>query len=108
MAVAARHITFRNVKFRWRATGTDWGISLTIWPEAGRSITCRFDYHHQKTPRENGVVLLTRQIVITNRIVRRVLIHAVEQHAYAPNGDGQLQLRDVDDFIDLSDAIRAD
>lgn len=104
--VGARRITFRNVTFRWRATGNDGWISLTIWPTEGRAITCNFGYHQKATPRADGVALLSGQLVITNRIVRRVLVYAIEQHGYEPSGVGQLNLRNIDAMIDLSDAER--
>ncbi|WP_394827986.1 hypothetical protein [Pendulispora albinea] len=106
----ARNIVVHDVKYRWRATGNDGWISLVVWPDgpAGPTITCSLGYHHTKTPMGNGVTALTEQIVITNRIVRRVIEYAVRQFDYDPRREGeQLDLRHVDHAIDLSDAIRS-
>ena len=51
---------------------------------------------------------LTGQIVITNRIVRRVIELAVREHDYDPRTKGkQINLRHVDKAIDISGAVRA-
>jgi hypothetical protein len=46
--------------------------------------------------------------VVTNRLVRRVILYAVERLAYDPAGDGkQLRFPNADRQIDIRDAIRA-
>lgn len=106
----ARNIVVHDVKYRWRATGNDGWISLVIWPDdlPGPPIACSLGYDQTSVPMANGAVALTRQIVITNRIVRRVIDHAIRDHEYDPRTKGkQLDLRHVDRAVDLSDAVRA-
>lgn len=106
----ARNIVVNDVKYRWRATGNDGGIGLVVWPEdlPGPPIACSIDYDHTLVPISSTVTALTRQLVVTNRIVRRVIEYAVQVHAYDPRTKGkQLNLRDVDQVIDVSDAVRS-
>jgi hypothetical protein len=107
----ARNIVVDGVRYRWRATGNDEAISLLVWPDElpGPTIACSLGYHQKATPLGEGRIALTQQIVITARIVRQVILHALRAHAYDPRKEGtQLDLRRLDDAIDLSDAIRSD
>jgi hypothetical protein len=100
----------QDVKYRWRATGNDDFISLVIWPAdlPGAAIVSMLGYHQVPVPRGDGSARLTQQIVITNRIVRQVIEHAVRAFGYDPHTKGkELDLRNVDESIDLSAAIRS-
>lgn len=104
----ARNIVVNGIHYRWRATGNDGWITLVIWPHdlAGRRIHCTFGYDQTETPLGGGVTSLTRQLVVTNRLVRRVLLHAIgigyDPQTKAP----QLDLGRVDKPIDIADAER--
>src|SRR4051794_24789872 len=76
---AARNIVVNGLRYRWRATGNDGWISLVISPQGlpGARIPCTFDYHQTGVPGGGGRITLTRQLVITNRIVRRVVEYAL-------------------------------
>ena len=106
----ARHIVVEDVKYRWRATGNDGYISLAVWPEElpGSTITSTFSYDQTLIPQGDGSASATRQIVITSRIVRRVIEYAARAHGYDARANArQLDLRDMGDKIDLSDALRS-
>ena len=111
----ARHIKVGDVEYRWRATGDSGFISITIWPDSdiGPDLRCNVGYYETWQPCvEDGRITSHRslgdQIVITNRIVRRVIDYAISEHGYDPLIRGhQLNLQCVDDKIDLSDAVRA-
>jgi hypothetical protein len=105
---AARNIVVRGVRYRWRATGNDGWISLTIWPHElpGARIVCTFGYDQTHVPLGGGVTALTKQLVITNRIVRRVLEHALKKGYDPAQKAKQLELGAVDELIDISDAER--
>lgn len=106
----ARNIVVDDVKYRWRATGNDGGISLVVWPEdlPGAPIASSLGYHQTATPMGNGVTALTHQIVITNRIVRQVIEYAIREFHYDPHTKGkQVNLRHVDEAINLARAIRS-
>ena len=108
---AARKISVGDVKYRWRATGNDGWISLVVWPHtlAGDKIVCGFGYQQTETPMADikGGFHLSRQLVVTNRLVRRVLEHALA-NGYDPrtHSKGQLNLGSADALIDTSDAVR--
>jgi hypothetical protein len=106
----ARHIVVGDVKYRWRANGNDGYIVLVIWPDdlPGPAIACSLDYPQIFVPLGEGRYAVTPPMVITNRIVRRVIEYAVRDRAYDPRNKGkQLDLGIADALIDLSDAIRA-
>lgn len=105
----ARHSVVGNVKYRWRATGNDGYIVLTVWPAEleGPAIVGLFDYGHELVPMGDGRVHGKHQIVITARIVRRVLEYAVRLGYDAAVRGKQLDLGRLDARIDLSDALRS-
>ena len=107
----SRRIVVNDVEYRWRATGDDGFISIGIWPSnnIGPYINGNLRYHETWSGPENGVWTSARnQIVITNRIIRRIIEHAVTQHAYNPNTKGtELRLGNLDDTIQWEDAERA-
>lgn len=110
-AKTARNIVVNDVGYHWRATGNDGYISVTIWPSSnlGPAILCNFDYQESWIPSGEGQYSSAgNQIVITNRIVRRVIDLAVTKYGYDPSGRGkELNLRRSDGLIELDDAIRA-
>lgn len=106
----ARNIVVGDVGYRWRASGNDGYISLVVWPAdlPGPAILCMFDYDHRVRASVGPQTTLGEQIVITARIVRRVIEHAVRAHGYDPRAKGpELDLLRVDTLIDVSDALRA-
>ena len=118
MAVSKKkshRIEVDGVEYRWRATGNDGWISLTVWPDGrdGPPITGNFKYH--ETWVENGRTdhgpcysSLGDQIVITNRLVRRVIELATRDYSYDPDTNGkQLNLRNLDEKVRIDDAVRA-
>jgi len=107
----ARHIIVNDVAYSWRATGDDGNIALNIWPTIldGPPIWASFNYHETWVPDGPGRYSCGNdQIVITNRLVRRVILHALGRLAYDPARKGkQIRIFRVDQLIDISDAIRA-
>ena len=48
------------------------------------------------------------QIIVTGRLVRRIIDYAISDHGYDPNvRSKQLDLKALDDFIRWDDAVRA-
>jgi len=107
----ARHIVVDSIAFLWRATGDDGYIALSIWPRTltGPTIWATFDYHETWHPRSGGVYSSSgNQIVVTNRLVRRVILHARDQYAYDASKRGTLlRIPRVDRQINIEDAVRA-
>ncbi len=106
----SRRIVVQNVEYRWRATGDDGWINVGVWPtkNTGGFIHGNLRYHETWLGNGDGSRSSAGdQIVITNRIVRRIIEHAITNHAYNPNVKGaDLNLRVLDDVIQWDDAIR--
>ena len=108
---SSKRIVVRDVEYRWRATGNDGFISVTIWPvtDTGPQIVCRFGYHETMVPVDrNRYVLNGDQVIVTNRIVRRIIEYAIDRENYIPDQQGpQLTVYAIEDKIDWSGAVRA-
>jgi hypothetical protein len=100
----------RDVEYRWRATGNDDYISIGIWPanNVGPFIQGNLRYH--ETWIDNGDGSWTsagNQVVISNRIIHRIIGHALAACGYDPHVRGkELNLRALDDLIEWHDAVR--
>lgn len=109
---STRNITVAGTQYHWRASGNDGYISITIWPKGsnGPPISCNLSYHESWKPVRSDVLTSNGdQIVVTNRLIQRILTFAIESHGYDPcKTSGSLDLRCVDSDIDLTDAIRAE
>jgi hypothetical protein len=106
----ARHIVVNDVAYLWRATGNDGWIPLVVWPDSlpGPPIACTFGYDQTGVPMANGSTILTKQIVITNKIVLCVVEYAIREFGYDARTQGkQLALRGVDKAIDMSNVLRS-
>jgi len=105
----SRNITVDDVHYRWRATGNDGWISVAIWPTElpHPGIYGMLSYDETKTPEGDGVIRHSAQLVVTNRIVRRIIDHAVSECGFDPGQKvKQLDLGKLDGRIDLRDAER--
>ncbi len=108
----ARHIVVNGFAYCWRATGNDGFISLTVWPAkgVGGSISAMINYDETWTstgPESRGLSP-RRQLVVTNRIVSRVIELAGSKYGCNPMCEGTpLDLKSLENLIDLSDAVRS-
>src|SRR6185312_14632006 len=83
----SRRIVVNAVEYRWRATGNDGYISIGIWPtnNIGPCIKGSFRYHETWTNNDDGSRSSAGdQIVITNRIIERVIEYAMTTYQYNP------------------------
>jgi hypothetical protein len=97
----SHRIVVNGVEYRWRAKGDDGCIGIGIWPSnnIGPYIGCAIGYH--ETSAEG-------QIVVTNRIIRRVIEFAIARHGYDPHTNNpMLGLVSLEDVIRWDDAVRA-
>lgn len=106
----SRTIVVETVKCRWRATGNDGYISIGIWPgnNIGPYILGNLRYHETWLDNGDGSWSSAgNQIVITNRIIRRIVEHAIAVHGYDPQVRGkELNLKVLDDVVKWDDAVR--
>jgi hypothetical protein len=107
----SRRLVIRNVEYRWRATGNDGYISIGVWPtnNIGPFIFSSLRYHETWIDNHDGSLSSAGdQIVITNRLVRRIIEHAIMEHNYKPETKGKaLNLAVLDKVIKWDDAVRA-
>lgn len=107
----SHRIVVHDAEYRWRATGNDGYISVGIWPSnnIGPFITGSFEYHSSYIDHGNGIRSSAGdQIVITNRLVRRIIEHAIANHGYDPNSKGaELNLGALEGMNRWDDAVRA-
>jgi hypothetical protein len=105
-----RKIVVAAVGYRWRATGDDGYISIGIWPANNTGPYIRGNLRYHETWIDNGDGSWSsagNQIVITNRIIRRIIEHAIAVHGYDPQVRGkELNLRVLDDVVKWDDAVR--
>jgi hypothetical protein len=106
----SRRIVIGDVSYRWRAAGNDGYISIGIWPVEldGSYIHGSFCYHETWIDNGDGSSSSAGdQIVITNRIIRRIIEHAILVHGYNPHVQGkELNLPHLDHVIKWDDAVR--
>lgn len=102
-----RNINVEGHDFKWRATGNDGWISIVLWPvnNEGSRVVTSIDYHHDMHKISEGHFASNGQLVVTNRIVRELILHVgvttiLENH-------GQLNVGSIEEFFDVSNAVRA-
>ena len=84
---------------------------MTIWPSngVGPAIACQFRYHETFNATGPGHwVSSGNQIVVTNKLVRRVILYSIDAESYVPTKAGtQLNIRNIEDKIEWADSVRA-
>jgi hypothetical protein len=106
----SRRIVVRAVEYRWRATGNDGYISIGIWPANNTGPYIQGNLRYRETWIDSGKGSWKSagdQIVVTNRIVRRIIEHATAACGYDPQVRGkELNLRVLDDVVKWDDVVR--
>ena len=106
----SHRIVVGGVEYRWRASGNDGTICIGIWPtnNIGPFMGGNLRYHETWTDNGTGSWSSAgNQLVVTNRIVRRIIEYAMSEHHYDPAVKGsELQLRALEELIKWDDAVR--
>lgn len=104
----SRKIVVDDHEFRWRTRGQKDGIAVIIWPVANDRcrIVGHIGYHNKPVaPSASGDSPRT-QIVVTNRIIRDIILHygvaELLQHS------GQINLTAIENIYDVSQAVRSE
>lgn len=107
----SHRIVVHSIEFRWRAKGDDGYISIGIWPvnNIGPYIHGSLGYHETRIDNEDGSCSSAgNQIVVTNKIIRRIIEYAISEHHYDPQAKGkELNLQVLEEVIKWDDAVRA-
>lgn len=104
----SRKIMVDDHEFRWRATGNDGWISVVIWPAENDDcrIVSSIKYHNDWKKTDEGEYSSKSQIVVTNRMIRTIIlhygVHELLQHS------GQINLTAIEDIYDVSQAVRSE
>jgi hypothetical protein len=110
-STGSRRIVIRNIEYRWRATGNDGYISIGIWPtnNIGPFIYSNLRYHETWADNHDGSWSSAGdQIVITNKLIKRIIEHAIADYKYEPNVKGKaLNISRLEEIIEWRDAVRA-
>jgi hypothetical protein len=73
----SRKTVVHGAEFRWRSTGSDYGIFVAIWSKQNNAsiILGRIGYHTASLPNALGGHSLGKQLVVTNRLIRQIILH---------------------------------
>ena len=100
----SRRIVVEEVEYRWKATGNDGYILIGIWPtnKIGPFIVGNTRYHETWIKKDDGSLTSAgNQIIVTNRLIRRIIEYAVASCGYDPLTTGnELNLKVMDEIID--------
>ncbi len=103
----SRKIVLEGHEFRWRATGNDGWITVVIWPVENENfkIVGKTEYHHDWVEAEEGVRSSNSQIVVTNRMIKEVILHVGIKEIL--QGHGQKDIGAIEKIYDFNDAVRS-
>ena len=96
----SRTITVDDFIYRWMASGNDGWIDLYIelGHENGQPLKAKFDYHQEKTQKNDGVSL-KQTFIVTPDIVRQT-IQIGKREGWSPSKIGKpFDLQYIDDKI---------
>ena len=105
-----RRIEVDETVYRWRATGQDGLIAVNIWPEngVGALISGSIAYHQEVTVSFSGGHSLSDQLVVTNRLVKRMIEYAIDELNYNPTIKAKdCNLMRIEEKVEWQDAERA-
>jgi hypothetical protein len=105
----SHRIAVGEVEYRWRATGNDGYICISIWPTSniGPYLGGNLRYHEGWIDDDGSWGSGGNQLVVTNRIIRRIIEYAISEYNYDPTVKGkELHLNALDEAIEWKDAVR--
>ena len=104
-----RNIVIDDIAYHWKATGNDGYISISIWHKVGNCIiTATLLYYETWLNNGDGTYSSKEdQIIVTNRLIRKIIKLAQSKYSFDPSVKRQLDLRNLDGLISIDDAIRS-
>lgn len=102
----SRNITVGGHHFKWRATGNDDRISVTLWPADNENsrVVAAIGYHHDMKQVGEGYYTSLSQLVLTNRIIKELVLHVGVEKILGNHG--VLNVGNIEAFYDVSSALR--
>lgn len=103
----SRKIVVEEQEFRWRTSGSDGKIKVLIWPVENDScrIVSSMGYHNKRTNLIANQDSPKSQIIVTNRIIREVILHYGV--ADLLKSKGQINLPAIEEIYDVKKALRS-
>ena len=103
----SRKIIVDNKEFRWRATGNDGDITVIIWPVDNENsrLVGHMGYHHHEQQRPDGSCVSLSQALVTNRIVREVILQHGVRELISHNG--QQDIGNIEAYFNMEYAVRS-
>ena len=102
----SRKIVVDGHEFRWRATGNDGWITLVLWPVENEDsrLVGQIKYHSNIVQTDEGWRSATDQAVITNRMVKQVILHHGVDAVL--RNKGQINIGSIKKIYDIENAVR--
>lgn len=105
----SRKIIVEGIEFRWSVTGNDECITIVIWADRTDSLKLigNLGYHNefkQTSFGESCCQTATSQIIVTNRVIRKIIEYVGIEKIL--NKKGQLDLGHIEDIYDIDNALR--
>ena len=102
----SRKIVVEDHEFRWRATGNDDWISVVIWPVENENsrLVGEINYHSNIIQVTEEMSSATDQVVVTNRIIRKIILH-IGVEVILKN-KGQLNIGAIEEIFNVKNAVR--
>jgi hypothetical protein len=102
----SRKIVVEEHEFRWRATGNDGWITVVIWPVENENsrLVGTAQYHSNLLKVNEGQYSATDQIVITNRIIREIILYYSVGEIIKNNG--QINIGDIENIFNMENAVK--
>jgi len=103
----SRNISVDNHDFKWHAIGNDGWVSIVLWSVNNKDsrVVASIDYHHDMKQVGEGHISSLSQLIVTNRIIREIILHIGIEKILGNHG--QLNIGRVEEFYDISNALRS-
>lgn len=89
-----------------QCTGNDNIITIVIWPKENENsrLVGNISYHHDWIKSDNNSYFSNSQLIVTNRIIREVILHFGVQKI--TNNRGQMNVGSIEEIDDVDDTLR--
>ncbi|RME05191.1 MAG: hypothetical protein D6805_00395, partial [Planctomycetota bacterium] len=93
-------------EFRWRARGDAGRIHLILWPVENvyAKVTATLGYHSCAVARGEGGYCFLDQVVITNRVVRQIILSCGVERILGY--DGTISMGAIENIFDIRRLVR--
>lgn len=103
----SRKIVVDGHEFRWRAAGNDDFVTLVVWPAENKDsiLVAEAGYHTDRKDNGDGAAASRSQAIITNRIVRAVILKYGADNLI--QNKGRIDAGEIEVIFDMTKAVRS-